>query len=91
MELLKTIRRSRLSGLMVLLLGALVVGLLLPAYGQQEVDPTWYDPWGPPHPVVVHASRPRATVHQRVVKSVASSKASPKARGKRLATRQRPS
>jgi hypothetical protein len=34
--------------------------LLVPAaYGQQEVDPTWYDPWAAPHKVVTQPAQPR--------------------------------
>ena len=33
-------RVVRLAGI-----GATLLTLLIPAYSQQEVDPTWYDPW----------------------------------------------
>ena len=26
--------------------------LLVPAYGQQEMNPTWYDPWAKPSPAI---------------------------------------
>lgn len=35
--------------------------LLVPAYAQQEMDPTWYDPWAKPSPAVAaHAKLPKA-------------------------------
>lgn len=37
---------SRVIVLKAALLGAMALPMLLvPAYGQQEIDPTWYDPW----------------------------------------------
>jgi hypothetical protein len=37
---------SKKIALRAVLLGAMAVPtLLIPAYGQQEMDPTWYDPW----------------------------------------------
>ena len=36
----KAIRRSRVPAFMAMLFGAIFAILLLPAYGQQEVDPT---------------------------------------------------
>ena len=39
------------------LLGAfLLPATVLPCFGQQEVDPTWYDPWAPSRPVVTSPS-----------------------------------
>jgi hypothetical protein len=44
------------------LLAALTLLLLLvPAYAQQEMDPTWYDPWAKPSPAVAaHGKLPKA-------------------------------
>ena len=37
---------SRVIVLKAALLGAMALPMLfVPAYGQQEIDPTWYDPW----------------------------------------------
>ena len=37
---------SRVIVLKAAWLGAMALPMLLvPAYGQQEIDPTWYDPW----------------------------------------------
>ena len=42
------------------LLGAMtVLMLLVPCYGQQETDPSWFDPWAP-NPAVTRAAKPRA-------------------------------
>jgi hypothetical protein len=59
----KGIGRSRVLASMALLFGAIFTIFLLPAYGQQEVDPTWYDPWAAPIAAVVHPAQPPAAVH----------------------------
>jgi|SRR5882762_4279249 len=42
------------------LLGAMtVLMLLVPSYAQQEIDPSWYDPWAKPSPALAHPSQPR--------------------------------
>src|ERR1035441_6094314 len=43
-----------------ILLGAIFTILLLPAYGQQEIDPTWYDP--SPVAAVAHSAQPVAAI-----------------------------
>lgn len=56
------------------LLGAMtVLMLLVPCYGQQETDPSWFDPWAP-NPAVTRAAKPRAAhpVNALVVSSRAS-------------------
>jgi hypothetical protein len=55
--------RSRVLASMAILLGAIFTIFLLPAYGQQEVDPTWFDPWAAPSTAVAHPSQPAAVVH----------------------------
>ena len=45
-----------------LLLAMTFVGVLLlgpSLFAQQEVDPTWYDPWGAPTQVASHPAAPR--------------------------------
>jgi hypothetical protein len=87
------IRRCRIPAFMAMLFGAIFTILLLPAYGQQEVDPTWYDPWAAPNTAVVHPSQPPAVVHasqlpaatqpdQQTVRSVSSDSGAAKFRGK---------
>jgi len=79
----KAARRYRKLASSAMLLGAIFTILLLPAYGQQEVDPTWYDPWAAPHAAVAYPSQPPAVVHasqspvstrryQQTVRSVSS-------------------
>jgi hypothetical protein len=41
-----------------MLAGAMFTIMLLPAYGQQDVSPDWYDPT--PNAAVVHAAQPAA-------------------------------
>jgi hypothetical protein len=73
----------------VALLFAVMITTLLPAYGQQEVNPTWFDPWPGPNTVVAHSSQPRAAIrrHQRTVKSVSAAPGAGKLRAKRATTR----
>lgn len=61
---------SRLLASMAMLSGVMFI-LLLPAYGQQEVNPDWYDPT--PNAAAVHpaqpagaaqSSRPSPAIHQ---------------------------
>ena len=62
--------RSRLVAFIAMLAGAMFI-MLLPAYGQQEVNPDWYDPT--PNAAAVHpaqpagaaqSSRPSPAIHQ---------------------------
>jgi hypothetical protein len=54
------IRLDRIILLKATLLAAtLVPALGLPVYGQQEVDPTWYDPWATQTRVVVQPAKSR--------------------------------
>lgn len=61
-------KRSSVSGQrvlasLVMLLGATFTILLLPAYAQQEVTPSWYDPWAAPNATAIaHAAQPPAVV-----------------------------
>src|SRR5208282_5638223 len=58
----RRIGRSRVLASMAMLFGAIFTILLLPAYGQQDVDPTWYDPWAPAA-AVVNPAQPPAVAH----------------------------
>ena len=76
-------RSAKMFTLKVVLLGAMAVPMLfVSAYGQQEVDPTWYDPWASPSkPVaqtVVKADQKPAKKANAT--AVASRKNKPKAR-----------
>jgi hypothetical protein len=83
------IRPRRFLALIAMLFGV----LLLPAYGQQEVDPTWYNPWAAPNTAVVQSSQPRVAIHrhQRTVRPVSSARVAGKVREKRPTTRSRAS
>jgi hypothetical protein len=59
---IKTNRRCRRMTYMAMLSAAIFTILLLPAYGQQEVDPTWYDPSPATSTAAVPASQPSADV-----------------------------
>jgi hypothetical protein len=65
------IGRRRLVASSAMLFGAMFTIMLLPAYGQQDVSPDWYDPAPSAtvvHPVqtaaVAHASQPAVATHQ---------------------------
>jgi hypothetical protein len=46
MKLFTFARRARIFVLnAALLVATTILPMLLPAFGQQEIDPTWYDPW----------------------------------------------
>ena len=59
-----SISSRRVLAFIALLFGAMLATLPLPAYAQQDVDPTWYDPCPAPHavlkPAVVQSSQPVA-------------------------------
>jgi hypothetical protein len=77
---------KRLAGIAALS-GALIMTCSLAAFGQQEVDPTWYNPWPGPNTAVAQ-SAPQAAVQQHAkIKSVTASKRIAKSSGKRSSTR----
>lgn len=82
----------RILAISATLFGVMVTTWLLPAYGQQEVDPTWYNPWPEPR-VVVHSSQPRGAIHQHqpTIGSVSSSRPVGKFRERQPASRPRSS
>jgi hypothetical protein len=47
---------------LAILLGAIFTLLLLPAYAQQDVAPSWYDPWASPKVSVAHPAQAPAVV-----------------------------
>ena len=58
---MKFFKRVRVNETLLAALTLLM--LLVPAYAQQEMDPTWYDPWAKPSPAVaahakLHKVRP---------------------------------
>jgi hypothetical protein len=72
----QNIKRRRVPAFMAMLFGALFV-MLLPVYGQQEIDPTWYDPWVAPNALAGHSSQPQASgaEHHAKVKPASSVRA----------------
>jgi len=57
----KAISSSRILASAAILFGAIFTVLLVPAYGQQEVDPTWYDPT--PNTAIAQPVQAAAVVH----------------------------
>ena len=77
------------SACRILALPATLFGAMLtafPAYGQQEVNPDWYNPWTAPKAAAVHASQARTAMrpHQPKLRPVSSRSVS-KVRGKQPA------
>jgi len=68
---LRFARRITLNALLEVMV---LLALLVPAYSQQEVDPTWYDPWATPNPAVVKKPQPPPADHKkrREIKAAAS-------------------
>jgi len=75
-----------------LILGMAGSMLCVPAYSQQEVDPSWYNPWPEPAKEIASSSGPRASNHKIPAKagSELSQKRTGKLRPKRSVTRQSP-
>ena len=67
---------------------AMVTTLPLPAYGQQEVDPTWYNPWAAPTTAVAHSPQSQAAAHrhQPAPRRVSTSQGAQKSRVKHYPT-----
>jgi hypothetical protein len=57
----KSIGWCRVLASMAMLSGAMFTILLLPAYGQQDVNPDWYD--AAPNAAVVHPAQAAAVAH----------------------------
>lgn len=47
---MKSFKKSRVNETLLAALTLLM--LLVPAFAQQETDPTWYDPWAKPSPAI---------------------------------------
>ena len=75
-----------------ILLGAIFTAIL-PAYGQQEVDPTWYNPWPSPASAVVRNVQPAAAAQtkRKTRRVVSSTQRAAKVRMKRTSSAVRPS
>lgn len=56
---------GRCKGLasLAILLGAMLTVFLLPASAQQDVSPSWYDPWAAPNTAAAHPAQAPAVAH----------------------------
>ena len=68
----RDIRSRRILAFMAMVFGAILTTMVLPSYGQQDVDPTWYDPYAvstlpspAPHTVAIHSSQAPLSIHQQ--------------------------
>ena len=88
MQALNLIKSHRFVAMMAVLFGAMIT-TTVPAFAQQDVDPTWYNPWSPTTTATAtQSAKPKAAIrqHQSAVRT-ASSKPVAKLRVKRTATR----
>ena len=77
---------------LALLSGAMVTTLSLSAFAQQDVDPTWFDPWAPTTTAVHHDQQAAVPAqHAAKIKQVSSTRRVAKANVKHSANRPRPS
>ena len=78
---------------LALLSGAMVTTLSLSAFAQQEVDPTWFDPWAPSTATVQHHDQKVAAPSTQTakIKHVSSTRRVAKVNVKHSANRPRPS
>jgi hypothetical protein len=86
MKRLRNLKSCRVLAWTAVLFGAMVATFPLSAYGQQEVDPTWFDPWTSPTTTAVQPAQPVVQHHPKV-KSVSASKHVAKSGGKRSTNR----
>ncbi len=82
--------KSRRVLALVALFGAMVTTMLSPAYAQQEVDPTWYNPWVSSSTAAVQTTQPKATEQVRKAKIKTVSHHTKNA-SKRVVTQTKPS
>jgi len=76
----------KLPAAIAVLFSAMLMALPLPVYGQQEVDPTWYNPWPAANTAMVH-SRPQVAIRRdQPVRPVSTVQVTRKLRGKRPST-----
>ncbi len=97
----KNISPRRVLTYVAMLAGAMLTTMLLPAYGQQEVAPDWFDPYAvttpsaAPSVAVAHSAQPAIRAaqpavafqrHEATVKSVSLTERAAKSHGKQSAT-----
>lgn len=72
--------------------GAIVTTFSTAVYAQQEVDPTWYNPWAPPTTAVQHEQQAATHTHPAAkIKNVSSTRRTAKVTDKHSKNRSRPS
>ncbi len=72
--------------------GAIVTTFSTPVFAQQEVDPTWYNPWAPSTTAVQHEQQVATHRHHAAkLKNVSSTRRPAKVSEKHSASRPRPS
>jgi hypothetical protein len=87
----RNIRSCKRLAWIAVLSGAMVTAFSLSAFGQQEVDPTWFDPWAAPTAAAVHPAQKAAVQHHARLKTVSSSKRAAKTSVKRTSNPSKPS
>ena len=75
-------KRRGETALATIMLGVLTALILtISAFGQQEVDPTWYDPWAKSAAATVRQTKESAREHKKVTLASARPKQKNKSRG----------
>jgi len=82
----KNMKRRNNMAMIATLFCAMLIAFLVPAYGQQEVDPTWYNPWTPPASAQP-APKQAARHHHAATVKAASSQTAANLHRKRPTTR----
>ena len=84
MQALNLIESRRYLAMMAVLFGAMIT-TTVPAFAQQDVDPTWFNPWS--STTTAESAKPKAAIHKQSAVRTASKKQVAKLRVKRTATR----
>ena len=87
MNALRVFSQCRVLAHVTVLCGAMVTAVPHQAYGQQEVDPTWLDPWATPTMAVHSVQKLVPQRHERKVRPRSSSQRTTKLGAKRAITR----
>jgi len=83
----KNSRTSRTLPMIALLLGTIITTLPRPALAQQDVDPTWFNPWAPSTAIVAPAQVETShSAQARTRKASTKSNKNAKVRAKRSTT-----
>jgi hypothetical protein len=87
---LKNVKSYKRLAWIAVLSGAMVSTFSLSAFAQQDVDPTWFDPWAPNTSATHSAQQAKVETQPAASKSVAAKKSAPAVKRVAKATTKRP-